>query len=184
MFKLAVEAAELPHHPLSFSPLVAAWVRTFCQQSAAPAAWAAQMPRASGALGERSVSLDISSGDCGLLPVAAAVEPCRLEHFSAPIGLSLSYRPSLRCVGGCVFQGRYKAIAVEKNAHLLESARYVVLEPVRARMVHTPGEWPWNSYRAMVGETDLPEWLEIRRILTAFSETGRQAAERYARFVA
>ncbi|EXI78226.1 MAG: hypothetical protein AW10_03196 [Candidatus Accumulibacter appositus] len=73
---------------------------------------------------------------------------------------------------------------MEKNAHLLESARYVVLEPVRARMVHTPGEWPWNSYRAMVGETDLPEWLEIRRILTAFSETGRQAAERYARFVA
>jgi hypothetical protein len=98
------------------------------------------MPRASGALGDQSVSLDISSGDCGSRPVAVGVEPCRLEHFFAPIGFGLSYRPTLRCVGGCVFQGRYKAIVVEKDAHLLELARYVVLNPVRARMVHTPGE--------------------------------------------
>ena len=46
---------------------------------------------------------------------------------------------------GHVFQGRYKAILVEKDAHLLELARYVVLNPVRACMVHTPGEWPWSS---------------------------------------
>lgn len=85
---------------------------------------------------------------------------------------------------GHVFQGRYKAIVVEKDAHLLELARYVVLNPVRARMVLAPGEWPWSSYRAMVGEADSPEWLEIRQILAAFGETERQAAERYARFVA
>jgi hypothetical protein len=36
----------------------------------------------------------------------------------------------------------------------------------------------------MVGEAGLPEWLEIRQILAAFGETERQAAERYARFVA
>jgi hypothetical protein len=98
------------------------------------------MPRASGALGDRLVSLDISSGDCGSLPAAAEVEPRRLEHFFASIGFGLSYQPTLRCVGGCVVQGRYKAIVVEKDAHLLELARCVVLNPVRARMVHTPGE--------------------------------------------
>jgi REP element-mobilizing transposase RayT len=40
---------------------------------------------------------------------------------------------------GHVFQGRYKAILVQKEAYLLELARYVVLNPVRARMVHDPG---------------------------------------------
>jgi putative transposase len=47
---------------------------------------------------------------------------------------------------GHVFQGRYKAILVEKDAHLLELARYVVLNPARAAMVGHAGEWPWSSY--------------------------------------
>ena len=38
---------------------------------------------------------------------------------------------------GHVFQGRYKAILVEKDSYLLELARYVVLNPLRARMVRT-----------------------------------------------
>jgi putative transposase len=36
---------------------------------------------------------------------------------------------------GHVFQGRYKAILVEKDSYLLETARYVVLNPVRAGVV-------------------------------------------------
>jgi REP element-mobilizing transposase RayT len=36
---------------------------------------------------------------------------------------------------GHVLQGRYKAIHVEKEAHLLDLCRYVVLNPVRARLV-------------------------------------------------
>ena len=39
---------------------------------------------------------------------------------------------------GHVFQGRYKAILVEKESHLLELCRYVVLNPVRAKMVSKP----------------------------------------------
>ena len=47
---------------------------------------------------------------------------------------------------GHLFQGRYKAILIQKEAHLLELARYLVLNPVRAKMVATPDEWPWSSY--------------------------------------
>ena len=36
---------------------------------------------------------------------------------------------------GHVFQGRYKAVLVEKEAYLVELSRYIVLNPVRARMV-------------------------------------------------
>ena len=49
---------------------------------------------------------------------------------------------------GHVFQGRYKAILVEKGNHLLELCRYVVLNPVRAGMVSKPGDWKWSSLKA------------------------------------
>ena len=64
---------------------------------------------------------------------------------------------------GHVFQGRYKAIIVQKESHLLELARYVVLNPVRARMVRRPAEWPWSSYRATAGLSDAPLWLTTDR---------------------
>ena len=57
----------------------------------------------------------------------------------------------LHCRVGHVFQGRYKAILVEKEGYLLELARYVVLNPVRAGIVKTPLEWLWSSYRATLG---------------------------------
>ena len=49
---------------------------------------------------------------------------------------------------GHVFQGRYKAILVEKGSHLLELCRYVVLNPVRAGMVSKPDAWRWSSYKS------------------------------------
>jgi REP element-mobilizing transposase RayT len=85
---------------------------------------------------------------------------------------------------GHVFQGRYKAILVQKETYLLELARYVVLNPVRARMVRAPGEWPWSSYRAMIGTATAPTWLETRRVLSAFGETEAEAVAQYAQFVA
>ena len=46
---------------------------------------------------------------------------------------------------GHVFQGRYKAILVQKANYLLELSRYIVLNPVRARMVREAVDWPWSS---------------------------------------
>jgi REP element-mobilizing transposase RayT len=85
---------------------------------------------------------------------------------------------------GHVFQGRYKALFVEREAYLLELARYVVLNPVRARLVTAPGDWHWSSYRATVGQEPAPPWLETRWILAAFGETQKQAVPAYTRFVA
>jgi len=52
---------------------------------------------------------------------------------------------------GHLFQGRYKAILVQKEAYLLELTRYVVLNPVRAGMVREPQDWPWSSGAAVLG---------------------------------
>jgi len=68
--------------------------------------------------------------------------------------------------------------------YLLELARYVVLNPIRAGMVGSPGQWRWGSYRAMVGAEAAPEWLETRSILAAFGPDESEAVGRYVRFVA
>jgi len=49
---------------------------------------------------------------------------------------------------GHIFQGRFKAILVEKESYLLEVSRYVVLNPVRANMVERPEAWRWSNYAA------------------------------------
>ena len=85
---------------------------------------------------------------------------------------------------GHVFQGRYKAILVEKESYLLELARYVVLNPVRARMVRSAKDWPWSSYRATAGQTEGFGWLQTEWILSAFSRRKGQAIEGYRAFVA
>jgi hypothetical protein len=54
---------------------------------------------------------------------------------------------------GHLLQGRFKGILVEKESHLLEVCRYVVLNPVAAAMVKQPVQWAWNSYRATSGRS-------------------------------
>ncbi|MGQ0666059.1 MAG: REP-associated tyrosine transposase [Nitrospiraceae bacterium] len=85
---------------------------------------------------------------------------------------------------GHLFQGRFTAILVEKEAHLLELCRYVVLNPVRARMVAHPRQWGWSSYRATAGETNAPDWLTTDWILAAFGRRRESAQARYRSFVA
>ena len=55
---------------------------------------------------------------------------------------------------GHVFQGRYKAILVDRESYFLELARYIVLNPVRAAMVKHPNQWKWSSYGATSGMAD------------------------------
>ena len=84
---------------------------------------------------------------------------------------------------GHVFQGRFKAILVEKDSYLLELARYVVLNPLRAKMVKRLEKWPWSSYLATCGEAARPEWLDCEFILSKFSAQRARAVSRYVAFV-
>lgn len=84
---------------------------------------------------------------------------------------------------GHLFQGRYKAILVERDAYLLELSRYIVLNPVRAGMVAQPADWPWSSYRATAGLDSVPPWLTVDWLLDAFSADRSTARASYAAFV-
>ncbi len=84
---------------------------------------------------------------------------------------------------GHLFQGRYHAVLVDRDAYFLELARYTTLNPVRAGMVKQPGNWPWSSYKAMVGAVKSPSWLTTKAILALFSNHQKLAKKRYKRFV-
>lgn len=84
---------------------------------------------------------------------------------------------------GHLFQGRFTAILVQKDAYLLELARYIVLNPVRAGLVSTVQDWPWSSYRATVGLAPPQEWLNTARVLSAFDNKRDRAARYFANFV-
>ncbi|MFO7813311.1 MAG: transposase [Pelovirga sp.] len=48
-----------------------------------------------------------------------------------------------RC--GHLFQGRYKAVLVDADSHLLELTAYIHLNLVRAGVVDKPQNYPWSS---------------------------------------
>jgi putative transposase len=84
---------------------------------------------------------------------------------------------------GHVFQGRFKAILVDKENYLLELARYVVLNPLRAKMVRRLENWSWSSYLATCGQAPQPEWLQTDYLLSRFAARRANAIAKYVTFV-
>ncbi len=84
---------------------------------------------------------------------------------------------------GHIFQGRYKAILIQKESHLLAVSRYVVLNPVRAKAVKYPEKWKWSSYKATAGFEKPHNCLTIDCILSEFGKQRRRAEREYREFV-
>jgi len=84
---------------------------------------------------------------------------------------------------GHLLKGRYKAILVEKESHLLELCRYIVLNPVRAGVAKKPDDFEWSSYLPMIGKKAIPESLSPEWVLVQFSTTVDIARQQYRQFV-
>ncbi len=84
---------------------------------------------------------------------------------------------------GHLLQGRYAAILVEKQAHLLELCRYIVLNPLRVKAERRVENWKWSSYRATAGLAPVPAFLTVDWILRQFGATRSEAQARYRAFV-
>jgi putative transposase len=85
---------------------------------------------------------------------------------------------------GHVFEGRFRSIVVQGTLYLRRVARYVVRNPLRARLVASASDWRWSSHRAMLGLDPVPTFLHTDWIETAFpSESRDQSRRRYEAFV-
>ena len=84
---------------------------------------------------------------------------------------------------GHVFQGRFKGILVQKDSHFLEVCRYVMLNPVRAKMIGHPRQWRWSSYRATAGMAPAHGCLTVDEILSHFGQRKVASQKKYYQFV-
>jgi len=74
-------------------------------------------------------------------------------------------------------------LLVQKENYLLELARYIVLNPVRARMVREAKDWPWSSYRKTAGILADDSLLTTEWLLSIFSKKRGTAQKKYIEFV-
>jgi REP element-mobilizing transposase RayT len=122
-----------------------------------------------------------------VLQTSAANLSALMQRINSGYSLALNRRHDRR---GHVFEGRFNAIHVDRDAYLPEVCRYVDLNPVRAGLCGSPDDWHWSSYRAHVGLAEAPSWLatpELHGMLTGKAPTNEaqtDAAQRcYASWV-
>ena len=80
---------------------------------------------------------------------------------------------------GHLYQGRFGSRLVADDSYLLELARYVPLNPVRAGLCEHPQDWLWSSYAATAGLRTAPPFLDRDLLLSTLG-----SAEAYAAWVA
>jgi len=84
---------------------------------------------------------------------------------------------------GHLFEGRFKSFLIEKERYFRRVLRYVVLNPVRAKMVARPEDHPWSSYRATAGLEAAPEWLDVGAVHDLYEHDRSTAEALYGEFV-
>jgi REP element-mobilizing transposase RayT len=117
-----------------------------------------------------------------LIETPRANLPIAMRHLNGCYTQSFNRR---RGRVGHLFQGRYRAILVEKDGHLLETLRYIALNPTRTRppLCETPQEWRWSSYPAYLGLAPKPAWLHTDWALAQFAADRHRARQHLERFV-
>lgn len=84
---------------------------------------------------------------------------------------------------GHLFQGRFHAFLIDKDAYFAEVLRYVVLNPVRAKMVERPEDYRWSSYRATAGLEASAAGFDLSSALQTFGPDTVTAQAEYRAFV-
>jgi len=83
---------------------------------------------------------------------------------------------------GHLFQGRYKAMLCQKESYLLELIRYIILNPLRAKLSRSPKEWRWNSYFEIIHQTN-PKKTITDDILPMFGKNRGTAFSAFQKFI-
>jgi putative transposase len=84
---------------------------------------------------------------------------------------------------GHLFQGRYRAILVDKDAYLLALSRYVHLNPIRAGITDNLEKYAWSSYLGFIQSRKKVSWMEYDEVLFQFGNNPDLCRKRYKEFV-
>lgn len=105
-------------------------------------------------------------GKCGVAIWAYCLMPNHVHLIAVPEteealrrGIGEAHRRYSRMINsrqgwtGHLWQGRFASFPMDET-YLLAAARYIELNPVRARLAVSPGEWPWSSASAHLAGRD------------------------------
>ena len=84
---------------------------------------------------------------------------------------------------GQLFRGRYKAVLVEADSHLLEVMRYIHRNPLRAGMIKSLEEYCWSSHLGYLSRAKKWSWLQKDDLLTMLSKSRSEQKRAYIDFV-
>jgi hypothetical protein len=115
-----------------------------------------------------------------LLETPSGNLPQIMRHIN---GAYTTYFNVKRDRSGHLFQGRYKAILVDIDEYAKELSRYIHLNPVRAKIVETPEEYDWPSYKFYIGKQRAAKWLYRDFIHGYFGKRVSTAQKGYQKFV-
>jgi putative transposase len=112
--------------------------------------------------------------DAGLSEGMRELNGCFSRRMNAIMG---------RTRRGHLFKNRFDARLIATDAHLLESCRYVVNNPVMAGICVHPKDWGWSSYGACAGRCAAPPFLALDELLGLFGKDRQRARAAYCEFV-
>ena len=84
---------------------------------------------------------------------------------------------------GQLFRGRYKAVLVDSDNHLLEVLRYIHRDPIRAGIVKSLSDYPWSSHLGYLSKAKKWAWLEREFLLNMLTEKQGRQKTAYVDFV-
>ncbi len=123
---------------------------------------------------DNHVHLLFRSGQVGISAVMRKLLTWYAQYFN---------RKHLR--KGHLFANRYKSILCDEDNYLLALVRYIHLNPIRAKIIHTMSEldtFPWSGHRAIIEKENFP-WMDIATVWAHFGDAKRKAIEGYRQFM-
>jgi putative transposase len=84
---------------------------------------------------------------------------------------------------GHLFERRYWSEIIETDTYLLNTVRYIALNPVRAGLTATPEGWPWSSYAASIGFRPVDDFANLDGLLNMLAPTRERAQQALRDFV-
>lgn len=84
---------------------------------------------------------------------------------------------------GQLFRGRYKAVLIEADNHLLEVLRYIHRNPLRAGIAAKLNEYSWSSHQGYISKAKKWEWLHKDILLSMLSSKQNRQRAAYIDFV-
>jgi putative transposase len=84
---------------------------------------------------------------------------------------------------GFLYQNRFKSVLIEKESYLMECARYIERNPLRAELVNNIFAWPWSSFSHYAKGINDGIIYKENLVFEVLASTGKERKEAYIKYL-